>query len=509
MKAQKKLNVVLIVLVIILISIISFVGIYHLDKNQMVSMLPDYILGTNISGYRKVTLEIKSSEIETNSESITLGESEENTDESTNENTNETSDEQEAESTVSEEDIKKYTKSAEVIKARLKSLKVDDFTISVEGSTGKIELTLPENDQTDTILSDLTQVGKFEISDTHTGDVLMTNDDIRNVSVEKNESYGYSLIQMNIKFTSGGSRKFKDITRDYNENAVIETENTVEDTENDTDESTENAVENETSEGTTQNETSDETLQNETSSEESREGESSETESTAKTVTLKIDDTEMLSTGFSDIVDNGVLALTLGSSIDDEQIKDSLYSGYNIAAILENDPLPIEYEVTENVYVASTISVNELLTILGVIIATALIISIFLIVKFKMKGLLATILSVGYMALLLIAIRYTNVTVSLEGIFAIGLAFVINSVFNYLLFSKLKNNGLSKDERIEKYNDSIKKYSLILIPVLILSVVCCFTNWDTIYSFGMILFWTIVISLLYNLTITNMLVRNK
>ena len=446
-------------------------------------MLPDYILGTNISGYRKVTLEVKGSDVETDSESITLSEDEGDT--------NETSDEQEAEPTVSEEDFNNYKKSAEIIKARLKSLKVDDFTLALEGSTGKIELTLPENDQTDVILSDLTQVGKFEISDTHTGDVLLTNDDIRDVAVEKTESYGYSVVQMNIKFTIAGSRKFKDITRDYNENAVVETENTV--TESD------NAVENLTSEVTEETEPVNETT----------EGDSTSTETTAKTVTLKIDDTEMLSTGFSDIIENGILSLTLGSSTDDEEIKETMYSGNNVASILENDPLPIEYEVSENVYVASTVNTNKIIIVLGVMIAIALIISIFLIVKFKMNGLLATFLSVGYIALLLIVIRYTNVTVSLEGIFAVGLAFIINSLFNYILFSKLKDETLNQEECIDQYNDSIKKYSLILIPLLILSVACCFTNWDTIYSFGMILFWTIVISLLYNLTVTNILVRNK
>ena len=35
MKAQKKLNVVLIILIIILISIISFVGIFYQNQNKM------------------------------------------------------------------------------------------------------------------------------------------------------------------------------------------------------------------------------------------------------------------------------------------------------------------------------------------------------------------------------------------------------------------------------------------------------------------------------------------
>ncbi len=491
MKAQKKLNVVLVVLVIILISVISFVGIYHVDKNQMVSMLPSYILGTNISGYRKVTLEVNDLEAETGSETVELGETQVP---DTNETENQETEEKNEESP--EEKIEKYKKCVEILKARLKAEKVEDFTITCNQSTGKIELKLPENDQTDILLSDLTQVGKFQITDTNTGEVLITNDDIRSASIKKTEQMGYTMLQLKINFTASGSRKFKNITRDYNENAVIEQEVTNETAE-------ENA--NEVNEGTYNNET--DTLDVQIGGDDS--AKDSTTKTVEKQVTLKIDDSEMLSTRFPEIIDNGVLNLTIGNSTDSDEIKNSLYGGYNIAAMLENDPMPLEYEVTENVYIESNIDKNNIMTIIEVLACIAIVISIVMIIKFKMKGLLASILSVGFVAFLLIVIRYTNVTVSIEGIMAVGLAFIINTVFNYILLKNIKSKDLSKDERIEKYYDAMKKYALSLIPVLLLSIVCCFTNWDTIYSFGMVIFWTIIISLLYNLTVTNLLVRNK
>lgn len=486
MKAQKKLNVVLVVLVIILISVISFVGIYHIDKNQMVSMLPSYILGTNISGYRKVVLEIKDLESETGSETVELGEVQVS---DTNETENQETEEKEEESP--EKKIENYKKCVEIIKARLKAEKVEDFTITCDQSTGRIELKLPENDQTDILLSDLTQVGKFQIADTNTGEVLITNDDIRSASVKKNNQMGYTILQLNINFTASGSRKFKNITRDYNENAVIEQEVSNE---------TANEVANESNEGTYNNET--DTLDVQVGGDKS-------TETVEKKVTLKIDDSEMLSTRFPEIIDNGVLTLTIGTSTDSDEIKDSLYGGYNIAAILENDPMPLEYEVKENVYIESNIDKDNIKVIIEVLAYIAIVISIIMIIKFKMKGLLASILSTGFVALLLIVIRYTNVTISVEGIMAVGLAFIVNTVFNYILLKNIKSKDLSKDERIEKYYDAMKKYAISLVPILLLSIVCCFTNWDTIYSFGMVIFWTILISLLYNLTVTNLLVRNK
>ena len=103
---------------------------------------------------------------------------------------------------------------------------------------------------------------------------------------------------------------------------------------------------------------------------------------------------------------------------------------------------------------------------------------------------------VGFIALYLLILRYTNVVITLEGIFSIGLVFVINYILNFMILNRLKND-------IEKsFTKSITKYSLSMIPMLILSVVCCFSNWMAIYSFGMILFWGLVTSIVYNLIIT-------
>ena len=250
MKSQKKLNVVLIVLVIVLISIISFVGVYHLEKNEMVSVLPNYILGTNISGYRKVTLEVINEEEEnSSSETVILGEDEENNEVVENE----VQEPEQNEEEVKKENTKNYKKSAEVLKARLKSLNVEDFNVSLDEATGKIEISLPENDQTDIILADIVQKGKFEITDTNTGEVLLNNDDVKSVDVGITNSYGYSIVVMNINFKLSATNKFKTITENYNTNAVIEVEaNEVGNTETNTDE---NTVSNETSEENSTEET--------------------------------------------------------------------------------------------------------------------------------------------------------------------------------------------------------------------------------------------------------------
>ena len=55
---NKKLKNVLIIFIILIICLISFIGIYSQEKNQIVNIIPDYLLGANLKGSRLVQLKI-------------------------------------------------------------------------------------------------------------------------------------------------------------------------------------------------------------------------------------------------------------------------------------------------------------------------------------------------------------------------------------------------------------------------------------------------------------------
>lgn len=487
MKAQKRLNVILVVLIIVLVSIISFVGIFYQSRNEMVSRIPEYKSGTNIKGHRIVTLEVSE-------DGKTSGE--ESTENKTTENEvaeNETSNN--AESKNKENNTDNYKKSAEIIKKRLKNLKVEDYSVSLDENTGKIEIDLPENDQTDIILSDITQKGNFQIADSSTNEVLLSNSDVKSVDVGKQVNGSYSVVYMNINFNMQGAKKFKNVTVKYQNNVsenTIAAENTSE--ENTT--TTENSTE--------KNSTSEENIAKNTTSDES-----SDSSNKSRQVVLKIDDTTMMTTSFTEVIDNGTLSLTIGSSKDNDEIQTYVYGGDNLAAIIENEAMPLQYEIKGNTYVASELGTSNIKIIVYVEIAIALVISLYLIIRYRAKGIMATILSVGYVAVLLLIIRYANVVLSIEGILAIALSFVVNTVFNIMLLNRIKEKNMTAEEKRQKYNEALKRYSLSIIPIVIIAIVCCLVNWDAIYSFGMVMFWGIIISIIYNLTFTNVVVKNS
>ena len=207
---------------------------------------------------------------------------------------------------------------------------IEDYTVRCDEATGQIEITIPENDQTEYILSDITQKGNFEIRNTANDEVLMNNDDIRSVNVEistSSYSVGSSSIYMNINFNNVGSKKFKNITRDYQNVVSNDTsDNSVAENETTTNETVENEVENNSTNETDTNETT-----NETSNEVSEE--TVEEEDNTTEVGLYIDGTTMMTTSFSEVIDNGVMSLSLGSSSSNEETKALKYQAESLAAI--------------------------------------------------------------------------------------------------------------------------------------------------------------------------------
>ena len=209
-----------------------------------------------------------------------------------------------------------------------------------------------------------------------------------------------------------------------------------------------------------------------------------------------------METTFSEIIDNGVLALTLGNSSSESEIETLVYQAESLAAVLENEPLPIQYEITGNIYISSPIEKNHIKILIGVEIAIAAIICIITIIKYKAKGLAVSLCSCGYIALYLLILRFANVVISLDGIFAVLLSFILNHVFNIILLNYLKKN-------VDKsYEEAIKKYAIVILPVLILSVVFAFSGWMSIASFGMVIFWGLVVSIIYSAILTRTFIKN-
>lgn len=470
---MKKVKTLTIILTITLLTMISFFGIYMQVQNRMENQVKDYELAMDIKGARTIRLKI-------NNETKEVIKDKDGNIVKTEETL---TDEQLAEKGYTKEqqplnkeevlNIENYQKAKEIIENRLKNLSVPYYEIALEEKTGDIIIQLPENGQVDNLISNINTVGKFEILDSKTKEVLMDNEDIKltNVMYGSTGENG-TAVYLNIEFTKEGAQKLEKISNDYKKPEESEQE----DTEN--------------AEGTEAEKTA---------------------ETEEKKVIMQIDEQEMMNTNFDEPIRTGKLQLSIGKSATDNQtLQGYVQRAANIANILDNGNMPIQYEIAENKYVLSDITEEQFQ---WVEIALAIVIglgAIYFIIKYKGLGFLGAISTLGLAAIYLLTIRYANVTLSLTGVLGIFVTIILNNIFvNKILEKTNKEEKITKTGVIDAIKENYKEFFLKLIPICISVIVFCFINWTPISSFGMIMFWGILLIAVYNYIITNGLLRIK
>ena len=159
--------------------------------------------------------------------------------------------------------------------------------------------------------------------------------------------------------------------------------------------------------------------------------------------------------------------------------------------------MPLTYTMETNRFVYSDITTETLRAVIIGLSIIALIMAICMMIKFKKNGLMGAIANIGFTAVLLLAVRYGNVEISLAGIFAIAVAVVIEYIITMLILNEYSKE-CEKEILIKNVKHLMGKIAICLIPVVVTAVTFALINWEEIASIGMILFWAIIIMIIYN-----------
>lgn len=467
---MKNVKILTISIAVILVTMVAFGGVYIKTQNRMENKVKDYQLAMNLKGARNVKLMV-------NDENDTIIKDQ---DGKTVEDSSDLTDAEIAEKgytkeekPVNDESVKtadNYKKSKKIIEERLKSLGVEDYIVRVNETSGEIYMELADDSKVDTAISSASTQGKFEIKDTETEEVLMDNNDIKNVEVKYGSDNSSATstgtrVFLNIEFNKEGTKKLEEISKKYVKSSTDSSE-----TEN--------------SEETTENQQSE------------------------KTITMEIDGQKIMSTSFEETVSTGLLQLSVGSaSTDTSTLQGYLKQASNMATILKSGNMPVSYELEENEFVFSGVKDTTIAIIIYVMLALSAIALIILIVKYKALGAIGTISFIGLASLLLLIIRYTNVLLSLEGIVGIGLVLILEYIFINSLLAKLNKKDFDKKEINKANKETYKEFFIKIIPVIIMIITFSLIKWAPISSFGMVMFWGILLIAIYNIIITNGLLQ--
>ena len=447
MKKNSALKMTILIISIILISLISFIGIYRLQGGMIKNIMPDYLVSKELNGTRLITFVVDDSTKE-----VTTNTSEESTEGSSDETTNESTDENTEQVPVNSKEVlteENYELAKNIMQKRLDQFNMINYDLRVDKTTGTIALEVPENSGIDDILAYLLSQGNFQIIDTDTEEILLDNSNIEEAKTMYYTDTTGTTVYLNIVFNDEGKQKLEEISKTYVE-------------------------------------TTDE-----------------EGNSTTKTITIKLDDETITTTYFGQTMSNGELPLTIGSpTTDTNTLQNYFVQSGEIAIVLNNGIIPIVYDIGTNEYVAPVITQDILnKIILAAIIIFALMV-VYLIIRHRTYGIISALSIIGYIPLYLIVVRFTDTIISLEAMAAIGIAIILEFVFVQAIAKKLRENSANADVTIKK--ELIKNISL-QIPMYIMAVVFVFVEWETIKSFGIALFWGLIISLIYNFVFTRLM----
>ena len=440
---------ILTILVIIAICLISFVGIYKKDKGQMVSIVPDYKLSMNLAGSRTARLTNDFTK-----EVIYDSEGNVATDGTNEDGTLKEGYTKKDEKVNKDEVLTKenYELSKEIIEKRLKANGVSDYILRQNIEDGSIMVEISEDENTNNLISDLTYLGSFEIIDSETEEVLIDNSKIKSAKAVYSDGNSGTTVYLSIEFNKEGTKRFEEITKTYissvNEEGKTET----------------------------------------------------------KKVTLNLDSQKLTETYFSETITDGILQLSIGqASTDSKTIQSYVEQATSVAALIDSGKMPIQYKLESNTYLASSINEQACKIAIYTLIAIIAIALIYLCIKYKVNGIVLSISYIGYMALVLLVLRYTNVTIAFETIVASLVLLIVNYMFI--------KNILSKQQKETNIAENLKqtyiKYTSILLPLLIVGIVFTFINWTAISSIGTLIFWALIIILIYNYIITKCLLSDR
>lgn len=455
MKSSKKLKLALMILICTLIILIGFVGIYSKKRNSYENILPNYELTSDLKGSTILELEVDDS-----TETIYY-------DKDGNEvASSDVTEENEADYTKeevpvnAEENLTKenYEKVIDIMKQRLSFLKADQYKLDLDKKSGKIILTF-EDDYPDDIKSFIKMEGKLEFIDSTTEDVILSHNDFSKAEATyaalDDGSYNvYYNVYINLKLNKSGLEKINNIDK-YKTTEILDNEDNTSEEDEET------------------------------------------TENKAK---LLFDSEEIAEVSYDKILlNNKTLRITIAESLtSNSTINTKLNTSTIVSKFATIGKLPVVYNISAEEYINSSVA-NYLNYIVIGIAVICVIVSIYLIIKYKTKGILSVIAFAANIALFLILIRVTDVQVSLNGLAGILGLIVLNTVLLNNMLKNIKNNDKTFFENIKNaYINSIDSFVIMLIVL----VVFAFSNMTVINSMGLLVFWGWIVVALGNLMLT-------
>lgn len=454
MKKHTKTITIIIILVLALLMFASFFGVYKKNENgEKVNLLPNLKLGMEFGQTRTITANVSEQTTKTIYDAegniITPEDGVEYTEEAGYKT---------VETPVNDASIKtleNYRKTKDIIEKRLEGNNITDFNIELDEKIGQIKLQIPENESADEIEYLIKNTGSLILLDSETFEVVFDNSYFDKAEVMRSQGDIETGIFLQLSFNEEGTKRINELADIYKKTTEEQTDET---------------------------------------------GETKQVEK-SKTVWVILNDSFLGATVLPNIVYDGKIILTFAASSDTKELNEAVKSASQQAVLLNSGTTPLQYEYSDEV-VETNITTQSILLYLSAIGMVFLLAYAYLIIKFKAKGFISIYFQVGYLAVLLLLLRLTSVTITMEGMAAIIISLILDYIFTYITLTNLNTEveGMYKKSNLQFLFNSL--------PIYVIALVFTYGKLTYISSFGMTLFWGIIMVYLYNYVFTKFIYEN-
>lgn len=454
MKKYRKTLTIIIILIVAILMFASFFGVYKTNENgEKVNILRNLKLGMEFGKTRIITMSVN------NEKTKTIYDAEGNIvqEEEGVEYTEEAGYriEEQKINNDSLRNITNYKNAKKIVEERLKGSNVSEYFIDLNELTGKMTLEIPEDENSDNIQKILENSGSFILLDGETFETVFDSSYLKKADVVYSQGDVETGVFLQLTFNEEGIKKLQELNNIY-----------VETTEEKTNE-----------EGETENVTN------------------------SKVVWAFLNDAFIGTTVLPNITYNDKILLTFGISNDNNELNEAAKEAQKEAMLLNSGTLPLVYEYSNEVKETSIIQMDMLVfyTAIGLVFLVAY---IYLVVRFKAKGFISVYFQIGFLGVLLLILRLTNVVLTMEGMAGIIISMILEYIFTYIVLKNLEKetDGMYKKANLE--------FFLNTLPIYIIAVAFTFATRTNISSFGMALFWGIITIYVYNFIFPKFIFEN-
>ena len=455
LKKYRKTLTVIIILVVAVIMFASFFGVYKKNENgEKVNLIPDYKLGMEFGKTRVITAAVNKETTETIYDAEgNIVEPEEGK-EYTQEAGYKT--EQVPINDASLKNLDNYKKTKSIIEERLKAKNVSQYFIDMNKETGEMKIEIPEDDKADDIQDYIENSGSFMLLDGETFEVVFdSNNYLDKAEVMYSQGDFETGVFLQLSFNEEGTNKLLELNNIYVE-TVTEATNEAGEVEEVTE---------------------------------------------SKVVWVILNDAFIGSTVLPNIVYDNKIMLTFGVSNDNAEIQAGVENAELEAGLLNSGRTPLVYDYSNEVKETTMDNQTRLVYVIS-IGAVFVIAYIYLVIKFRAKGFISVYFQIGFIATLLLILRLTNVILTIEGIAGIAISMILEYIFTYIVLNAMNN------ENEGMYKKANLSFFLNTFPIYVIAVVFTFATRANINSFGMTLFWGIIMIYVYNFIFSKFIFEN-